>query len=215
MVFGTSFSMQTGQVNRSYVGVSLDALWGLNTRIECGHGGIQGALSPASRVKNSETFWNKDKDSWDSLMVAKDPITGQSFTSTDLHREAAIVISVASHPSFSFIPERWLARSTDNAPEEMTNLATQESRKKVNDAYCAFSVGPISFPGKSTAYHHMMVLFAKMVWQFEFKRAPTPRGYENKRMGRAISQAIHDEYPLRDTFSAEADGPWVQFRRRV
>jgi cytochrome P450 len=252
-------------------------------------------------------------------MFAKDPLTGQSFTTKDLQSEAAIVISAASHPMrtglcalthylvdnptcveniraelssnfshiddirsgpglqkchylracfretlrlspglpgnplrtvlkgglvvddnfypegtdisvstyaiqhderyfpkpFSFIPNRWLVRSASDLSVGSTNHATEDSLAKANQAFAAFSVGPMSCLGKNIVYHQVMVIFARIVWQFDLKRGPPPAGYESKRMGRAIAQAMHGEYPQRDNFSAEGDGPWVQFRRRT
>jgi cytochrome P450 len=261
----------------------------------------------------------KNKDVWTSLLTAKDPATGQSFTQTDLHSEAAIVVSAASHPMrqtlgalthylienptcmahvraelesafshvedirsgpglqkchylraclretlrmspglpgnplrtvlkggltidgnfypegtdmsvstytilhneeyyhkpFSFIPERWLVRPADDVGDASIEYATEEELARANEAFAAFSVGPMACLGKNVVYHQAMLVFARMVWQFDLRRTQSPKGYESTRMGDANAQALHGEYPQRDNFSAEGDGPWVQFRCRV
>jgi len=116
---------------------------------------------------------------------------------------------------FSFIPERWLARPAGDLGPESTDYATKDSIAQANEAFAAFSTGPMGCLGKNIVYHQLMVIFARMAWQFDLRRGPPPAGYESKRMGRAIAQAMHGEYPQRDNFSAEGDGPWVQFRSRL
>jgi cytochrome P450 len=261
----------------------------------------------------------KTKDVWTTLLVAKDPLTGQGLTSKELHSEAAVVISATSHPirttlcaliyylinnptcmetlrleihstfshiddirsgpnlqkcrfllacvketlrlspgipgialrtvlkggltvdgayfpegtdvgvssyvihhdeeyfpkPFAFVPERWLARPAGDIQHDFANYATEESLRKANGAYFAFGVGPMACLGKNIAYHHIMLILARMVWQFEFRRAPTPQGYQNTRMSGAKAHALQGEFPLRDGFSSEGDGPWAQFRQTV
>ncbi|KAK9794166.1 putative Cytochrome P450 [Seiridium cardinale] len=64
--------------------------------------------------------------------------------------------------SFAYIPERW--------------LGSDESTKRANNAFAAFSVGARACAGKSVAYLEMGLVIAKTLWHLDFEAAPGPLG---------------------------------------
>jgi cytochrome P450 len=116
MVFSKSFGMQHRDTNRAFLGLSMDALRGLNTvafipllltmklHILFFNGVHQGMMKykhycanqSDERIARSGTL--QKPDIWTRVINGKDDITGHSFTPEDLRSEAAILVSVASHP---------------------------------------------------------------------------------------------------------------------
>lgn len=112
---------------------------------------------------------------------------------------------------FSFNPERWILFDSEQATSGRTS---NESLRKAKEAFCAFSIGPMACIGKNVAYHQIEIILARMIWLFDIRRGDVAPGYDSKRMNGAIKWAQHGEYPMRDTFSAEGEGPWIQLRSR-
>ncbi|TVY75627.1 Cytochrome P450 monooxygenase apf7 [Lachnellula suecica] len=104
---------------------------------------------------------------------------------------------------FEFHPQRWHVGSTP---------ATQVLLSR--SAFCAFSVGPRDCVGKTFAYHDMMSVLARLLWQFDL-RIP-PNGTCSGGGDPAYAPGRHRvyEFQLWDTFASKSDGPQVQFRLR-
>lgn len=113
---------------------------------------------------------------------------------------------------FRFQPERWIL--ADNA-EGTPGLATKESLELARSAWCAFSLGPRMCMGKAMAYQEISIVVGRLVWMFEMRLASNP-GIEDRsgRMGGARQWTRAGEFQMNDKFSAESDGPWVEFRPR-
>lgn len=116
MVFSKSFGMQRGSANRQFLDLSMDALRGLNTvafiplllkmklhiiffgEVNDGMMKYKDYCAKQSDERISRSAELKRPDIWSRVITGKDPVTGHSFTSEDLQSEAAIIVSVASHP---------------------------------------------------------------------------------------------------------------------
>ncbi|KAH9988236.1 cytochrome P450 [Xylariaceae sp. FL0662B] len=103
---------------------------------------------------------------------------------------------------FTFWPERWLV---EDAVE----------RGRLHDAFAAFSLGPRGCAGKSMAYLQMGLVVAKVLWRFDFERAPGKLGAVGG--GTPGSRDGRDrlgEFQLYDVFASIHDGPYLVFRSR-
>lgn len=116
MVFSKSFEMQRSATNRQFLDLSMDALRGLNTvafipmlmkmklhilffgEVNEGMMRYKDYCAEQSDERISRSAELQRPDIWTQLLNGKDPITGHSFSSEDLRSEAAIIVSVASHP---------------------------------------------------------------------------------------------------------------------
>lgn len=145
MVFSKSFGMQHSPKFRGFLGLSMDALRGLNATAFMPlllklklhillfselNDGMQRykkycAEQSDDRIKRSAQIENKDI--WTRVIAGKDSITGHSFTAEDLQSEAAILVSVASHPMRITVSA--LTHYLLNNPECMEKLV-QELRSR-------------------------------------------------------------------------------------
>lgn len=116
MVFSKTFEMQRSSTNRQFLDLSMDALRGLNTvafipmllkmklhilffnEVNEGMMKYKDYCATQSDERISRSGELKRPDIWSRIITGKDPITGHSFTSEELQSEAAILVSVASHP---------------------------------------------------------------------------------------------------------------------
>ncbi|KAM7184614.1 Cytochrome P450 [Naviculisporaceae sp. PSN 640] len=104
---------------------------------------------------------------------------------------------------FSFQPERWLE-------------ADEEKLKKMNSAFCPFSLGARGCAGKAMAYLEISLVVAKTLWYFDFEPAEGEIGRtgcghaKNSRIGRGRP----DEFQLYDIFSSTHNGPVLTFEKR-
>jgi cytochrome P450 len=116
MIFSKSFGMQRGSINRQFLDLSMDALRGLNTvafipmlmklklhilffgQVNDGMMKYKDYCAEQSDERISRSGELQRPDIWTQIIGGKDPITGHSFTSAELRSEAAILVSVASHP---------------------------------------------------------------------------------------------------------------------
>ncbi|KAF7185610.1 Cytochrome P450 monooxygenase [Pseudocercospora fuligena] len=108
---------------------------------------------------------------------------------------------------FSFQPSRWIKVSEGGA-------ASEESLALAESGFCAFSTGSRGCIGKNLAWLEMMIVMAKVVWNFEVRQDPKNdlgAGDLNGKEGRRCVE----QYQVKDAFVAMRDGPMVQFRRRV
>ena len=103
---------------------------------------------------------------------------------------------------FAFKPERWIE-------------ADSEERSHMNTAFIPFITGSRSYAGKNMTYLEVSVATAKLIWYFDFERAPDSLGQVGSgHPGRTDGRERADEYQLFDVFSAMHDGPNLMFRPR-
>lgn len=99
---------------------------------------------------------------------------------------------------FEFDPNRWYRQGGNKA---IRPDSCQQS------AYMPFSVGPRSCVGKSLATAQIMLVFARLLWEFDFRRSQSDPDWLN-----------HDhsptEFVLKDHLTAQKEGPILSFRAR-
>ncbi|OCL05749.1 cytochrome P450 [Glonium stellatum] len=106
---------------------------------------------------------------------------------------------------FDYVPERWLAETSQNPLSEHLSLA--------HSAFCPFSIGPRGCIGKGLAYVELTLAIARVLYLFDLRLAPGTKAGEGSmdlELGRQRSQ----EYQLEDRFASKKDGPIIQFRLR-
>jgi cytochrome P450 len=97
--------------------------------------------------------------------------------------------------SNKYKPERWLE-------------ADEETRARMNQAFCAFSIGSRGCAGKPMAYLEASLVVAKTLWYFDFNVA---RGEAGK-LG--DDRASPGEFETWDIFSSHQEGPNLIFKPR-
>ena len=105
---------------------------------------------------------------------------------------------------WSFKPERWIL-------DEMTGV-TQDSINQAKRAFCPFSLGSRSCPGKVLGILEIKITLAYMLFQYDIQEASDEHvggGRPDLEEGRQRP----DEYQLVDCFGVDRDGPVVQFKR--
>ncbi|KAK8065057.1 hypothetical protein PG997_011804 [Apiospora hydei] len=103
---------------------------------------------------------------------------------------------------FLFRPERWL----ESDPETL---------KRMNLAFCPFSVGPRGCAGKSMAYMESSLVIAKTLWYFDFRIADGDIGRSGEgRTGRTDGRGRVDEFQIWDSFGSTHLGPNLVFEPR-
>jgi cytochrome P450 len=99
-----------------------------------------------------------------------------------------------------FKPERWLAAERQDVTRE-SNL--NRSKK----AYAPFSLGPRACVGRSLALSQIMLLFARLFWEFDFRRAGADDSW--------LEQDVNpEEFIMKDYVTAQTTGPVLCFRPR-
>ncbi|KAI0898631.1 cytochrome P450 [Annulohypoxylon nitens] len=101
---------------------------------------------------------------------------------------------------FTYKPERWL-EATDKIEE-----GAPGSRRAMLDAFAPFSIGARACGGKSMAYLEMSLLLAKLLWYFDFRPTPRPRGN--------VGLSDKGEFRIHDVFVSTNEGPWLVFEPR-
>ncbi|KAF2158801.1 hypothetical protein M409DRAFT_71434 [Zasmidium cellare ATCC 36951] len=94
--------------------------------------------------------------------------------------------------ALEFRPERWL-----------------ESDKKGKQPYMPFSIGPRSCVGKPLAIAQVMVTFARLLFEFDIRRADSAPSWSEDGV-----ETMPAEYALEDHVSARKEGPVLCFRSR-
>lgn len=115
--------------------------------------------------------------------------------------------------SFSYIPERWIVD-----PKATSGIQTKESVDTAREAFCAFSYGVRGCVGKNLAYLEIMLALSILLYQFDIRLpedsaqrepcgggSPTHHHWGRRRKG---------EYQLVDLFTADREGPMIEFRAR-
>jgi cytochrome P450 len=100
--------------------------------------------------------------------------------------------------SFQYQPERWLDVSA-------------ETRR----AFAPFSLGSRGCIGKSMGYLEASLALAKLVWHFDFERAPGPLGLVGGgEPGRWDGRTRLEEFQIKELFATSHDGPYLMLKRR-
>ncbi|KUI61166.1 Versicolorin B desaturase [Cytospora mali] len=94
-----------------------------------------------------------------------------------------------------FLPERWIERS------RMTVGQRQP--------YFPFNIGPRSCVGKPLALAEVMLTFARLLWEFDFRRA------HDDEMWWEAGDVDPAEYVLKDHVTGQKEGPLLCFRPRI
>jgi cytochrome P450 len=103
---------------------------------------------------------------------------------------------------FDFSPERWL-------------VDDEAVLRRMNSAFCPFSVGARACAGKAMAYLEMSLVVAKTFFKFDFEVPPGDLGQVGAgQAGRTDGRDRTDEFQLYDIFAAMHDGPNLLFRPR-
>ena len=91
----------------------------------------------------------------------------------------------------SFVPERWLDKTDGRRP------------------YFPFNIGPRNCVGKPLAIAQIMLTFARLLWEFDFRRADS----ENT-PGDASGGSTPTQYVLKDHVTGQKEGPVLCFHPR-
>ncbi|KAI0200273.1 cytochrome P450 [Astrocystis sublimbata] len=94
----------------------------------------------------------------------------------------------------TYKPERWLS-DTEKAKEP-----------DARSAYFPFHIGSRSCVGKPLALNQIMLGYARLLWEFEFRREGT---------GADSEDSVSDEYVLTEHISGQGKGPILCFKARV
>ncbi|KAI1300937.1 cytochrome P450 [Xylaria venustula] len=98
---------------------------------------------------------------------------------------------------FTFKPERWLNK----------NKTTKTTRGESSMPYSPFSHGPRNCVGKPLALNQIMLTFAFLFWEFDFRTGDTL-----EKRGETREDTF--EFVLEEHISGKADGPFLCFRVR-
>lgn len=105
--------------------------------------------------------------------------------------------------SYSFKPERWL--------DEGPNVASDEARKRMHDAFTPFSIGARGCGGKAMAYQETSITVAKTLWYLDFER---PKNARVDGVGERFSEDGKPQLHAFDQFGAVHNGPNLMFKLR-
>jgi cytochrome P450 len=105
---------------------------------------------------------------------------------------------------FEYEPQRWLTGLT---PACQVALA--------RSAFCAFSIGPRDCIGKAFAYHELLSVLARLIWQFDMRLPPDDTSAGGGNPAYQAGRQRVNEYQLYDTFASKCDGPQAQIRLRL
>ncbi|KAI0146893.1 cytochrome P450 [Xylariaceae sp. FL1272] len=113
---------------------------------------------------------------------------------------------------FTFRPERWLLPDAEDGDE--TAGEARKSRARMRRAHVAFGLGERSCAGKSMAYMEASLTIAKILWYFDFERAPGKAGTLGCGNGGKDPWDAHDQFQIYDVLGADHDGPNLVFKPR-
>lgn len=98
---------------------------------------------------------------------------------------------------FQYNPERWYR----------PGAAKAEKAESSKLPYMPFSVGPRSCVGKPLAIAQIMIVFARLLWEFDIRRADYDEDWAEK-------DFRPTEYALKDHLTAHKEGPILRFQVR-
>lgn len=105
---------------------------------------------------------------------------------------------------FKFQPERWI----------LGEGATVESLALAESGFCAFITGSRGCIGKNLAWLEMMLVMAKLVWNFELRQDVNDQTGAGQVDG-PIGRREVEQFQLKDAYVGIRDGPMVQFKKRA
>lgn len=112
---------------------------------------------------------------------------------------------------FRFDASRWYRNGADKADQaESSSVSSpqqQQRQQQQHSPYMPFSVGPRSCVGKPLAIAQVMLVFARLLWDFDLRRADSHPGWEDE--GHTPT-----EYALKDHLTAQKEGPLLCFKPR-
>ncbi|GJN68106.1 cytochrome P450 [Purpureocillium lilacinum] len=120
------------------------------------------------------------------------------------HCEVAVGIYSIHHSAayytkpFTYDPERWYR------PLDAKGSRSEAPRSP----YMPFSVGPRSCVGKPLAIAQMMIVFARLLWEYDMRRADYKSDW-------AEGDYSSTEYALKDHLTAWKEGPVLRFSPRL
>lgn len=136
------------------------------------------------------------------------------------HTEVAVTTYVVHHREetfpdrFAFRPERWIVDPAKDVTEQ--DVAAAQA------AFAPFSLGPRGCVGKNLAYAELHTIVARLLWEFDVKLVEDPHekvsGSEGRGKGKGKGSwgtNRKGEYPTKDFFIGERDGPIVAFKART
>ena len=90
-----------------------------------------------------------------------------------------------------------------------------EMSKSSLEAYAPFSIGPRSCPGRWMASLQISIVIARLVWEFDFKKADGELGRMGEGgPGKGKGRHVQDQYQLQSNVTSQGVGPALVFRRR-
>ncbi|KAI1499232.1 cytochrome P450 [Biscogniauxia marginata] len=103
---------------------------------------------------------------------------------------------------YIFKPERWLEGDEDE-------------KKRMRDAFAPFQIGYRGCAGKPMAYLEMSLVFAKVLWYFDFESASGELGQVGSgKIGDKMGRHRPGEYQMYDIFASHHYGPNLVFQPR-
>ena len=106
---------------------------------------------------------------------------------------------------FTFSPERWIVDPAAGVTAESVALA--------QSAFCPFSVGSRGCIGKNLAYMELSLAVARMVWLYDMKESGRVDFMKEVKASAGWDKRMEDEYPIKDCWVAQKNGPMVQFKK--
>ncbi|KAI1322532.1 cytochrome P450 [Xylariaceae sp. FL0255] len=114
---------------------------------------------------------------------------------------------------FAFRPERWLMSHNSEGVAETAQ--EKASRARARRAHVAFGFGDRNCLGKSMAYLETSLTLAKILWYFDFERAPGKAGKLGcGKEGSKDPWDQPDQFQIFDILGADHDGPNLIFHPR-
>lgn len=98
-----------------------------------------------------------------------------------------------------FMPERWI---------ESKKEKVSDTTGRPQQPYFPFNIGPRSCVGKPLALAEVMLTFARLLWEFDFRRADAEGSWCD------AGDAEPAEYMLKDHVTGQKEGPLLCFRSR-
>jgi cytochrome P450 len=117
---------------------------------------------------------------------------------------------------FEYTPERWVEGSENPLKRGHIGDVVKTTAAEVaaaQAAFCPFSIGSRGCVGKGLAYIEMTIALARVLYEFDMRRAVGVSDPGEGVVGAALGREKPGEFQLRDTFTSERDGVMIEFRR--
>lgn len=115
---------------------------------------------------------------------------------------------------FSFRPERWISESSENQNQ---HGVSHEGVQQAENSFFPFLIGTRGCPGKGLARMELSVIFARLLFRYEFRGVSV---LPDARMGEGNPAFMwgrrnRGQFQTKDAMVPLRDGPVLQFRKRV